>query len=307
MNVNILTPTEITIPNSTTLTFDGTTYRIFLSTDSNNCTHCQQPGHPHIRCPNRTSTTEEHISVNVEDQSTSTAQPTDTQETSATQLVEQDIQEAAEDSTPPPAPKPVDQDPHTRANPQTKRQLSISPEVIEFSQPTSQTKKKKTTVDTEHLLEAASQFISSPQDTLKLNKTELADFIDNAQKSKDIIATSKNYTQDLPELSRAMAADTDIVPSYGDKNCEICCESSRKSCVRCEGDNCTVVLHVKCFETIAKVFFVEKRNWKCKNCTVKSKTTNETTLSDVAVMSHEIQCLNREKQLLIALNDEMKS
>nr|CAI5849653.1 unnamed protein product [Callosobruchus analis] len=104
-----------------------------------------------------------------------------------------------------------------------------------------------------------------------------------------------------------MAADTDIVPSYGDKNCEICCESIRKSCVRCEGDNCTIVLHLKCFETIAKVFVVEKRNWKCKNCTVKSKTTNETTQSDVAVMSHEIQCLNREKQLLIALNDEMKS
>nr|CAI5842932.1 unnamed protein product [Callosobruchus analis] len=76
-----------------------------------------------------------------------------------------------------------------------------------------------------------------------------------------------------------------------------------KNSIRCEGDNCTIVLHLKCFETIAKVFVVEKRNWKCKNCTVKSKTTQ----SDVAVMSHEIQCLNREKQLLIALNDEMKS
>nr|CAI5822515.1 unnamed protein product [Callosobruchus analis] len=175
---------------------------------SNNCTQCQQPGHPHTRCPNRTSTTEEHISTNVEDQSTSTAQPTDTQETSATQLVEQDLQKAAEDSTPPPAPKPIDQDPHTSANPQTKRQLSISPEVIDsnsnnFSQPRSQTKKKKTTVDTEHLLEAVFQFISSPQNTLKLNKTELADFIDNAQKFKDIIATAKNYTEDLPELAVA--------------------------------------------------------------------------------------------------------
>nr|CAI5850540.1 unnamed protein product [Callosobruchus analis] len=188
-----------------TLTFEGTTYRIFLSTDSNNCTHCQQPGHPHTRCPNRTSTTEEHISTYAEDQSTSTVQPTDTQETSATQSAEQDIQEAAEDSTPPPAPKPIEQDPHISANPQTKRQLSISPEVIDsnsntFSQLTSQTKKKKTTGDTEHLLDAASEFIASPGNTLKLNKTELADFIDNAQKSKDIIATSKNYTQDLPEL-----------------------------------------------------------------------------------------------------------
>nr|CAI5846112.1 unnamed protein product [Callosobruchus analis] len=85
--------------------------------------------------------------------------------------------------------------------------------------------------------------------------------------------------------------------------------NSSTSGIHCsiQGDNCTIVLHLKCFKTIAKVFFVEKRNWKCKNCTVKSKTTNETTQSDVAVMSHEIQCLNREKQLLIALNDEMKS
>nr|CAI5855613.1 unnamed protein product [Callosobruchus analis] len=105
-----------------------------------------------------------------------------------------------------------------------------------------------------------------------------------------------------------MAADTDIPLSQGDKNCEICGESIRKSCVKCEGDNCNVVLHSKCFETIAKIFFADRKNWKCKNCVCKHKSgTTLSTSGDITILRHEIECLNREKELLNELNGELKS
>nr|CAH7727442.1 unnamed protein product [Callosobruchus chinensis]CAH7741289.1 unnamed protein product [Callosobruchus chinensis]CAH7742954.1 unnamed protein product [Callosobruchus chinensis] len=104
-----------------------------------------------------------------------------------------------------------------------------------------------------------------------------------------------------------MAADTDVSLSQGEKNCEICGDSIRKSCVKCEGDNCNVVLHSKCFETIAKIFFAERKNWKCKNCACKHKSGTLSTSGDIAILRHEIECLNREKQLLNELNDELKS
>nr|CAH7731134.1 unnamed protein product [Callosobruchus chinensis] len=83
--------------------------------------------------------------------------------------------------------------------------------------------------------------------------------------------------------------------------------SMRARCVKCEGDNCNVVLHSKCFETIAKIFFAERKNWKCKNCACKHKSGTLSTSGDIAILRHEIECLNREKQLLNELNDELKS
>nr|CAI5861793.1 unnamed protein product [Callosobruchus analis] len=104
-----------------------------------------------------------------------------------------------------------------------------------------------------------------------------------------------------------MAGDTDVPSSQCDKNCEICGDSIRKTCVKCEGDNCNVILHTKCFETIAKIFFAERKNWRCKNCASKHRSTTGSTSSDVLILRHEVDCLTREKLLLNELNVELKS
>nr|CAI5850964.1 unnamed protein product [Callosobruchus analis] len=60
--------------------------------------------------------------------------------------------------------------------------------------------------------------------------------------------------------------------------------------------------------TIAKIFFADRKNWKCKNCVHKNKSgTILSTSGDIAILRHEIECLNREKELLNKLNDELKS
>nr|CAH7760935.1 unnamed protein product [Callosobruchus chinensis] len=104
-----------------------------------------------------------------------------------------------------------------------------------------------------------------------------------------------------------MPAGADVAPSRSDKTCEICGEEIRKSGIACDGENCTVFLHTKCFESIAKLFFTERKNWKCKNCAVKCKSVPTSSPADIKVLQHEVECLNREKELLINLNSELKS
>nr|CAH7767044.1 unnamed protein product [Callosobruchus chinensis] len=104
-----------------------------------------------------------------------------------------------------------------------------------------------------------------------------------------------------------MPAGADVAPSRSDKTCEICGEEIRKSGIACDGENCTVFLHTKCFESIAKLFFTERKNWKCKNCAVKCKSVPTSSPVDIKVLQHEVECLNRENELLINLNSELKS
>nr|CAH7763791.1 unnamed protein product [Callosobruchus chinensis] len=58
-----IAPSEVIIPHTTTLSFEGTTYRIFLSTDSINCSCCQQPGHTQMQCPNKALPSEENTKL----------------------------------------------------------------------------------------------------------------------------------------------------------------------------------------------------------------------------------------------------
>ncbi|CAH2010777.1 unnamed protein product, partial [Acanthoscelides obtectus] len=44
----------------------------------------------------------------------------------------------------------------------------------------------------------------------------------------------------------------------------------------------------------------------CKGCTTKCKSTPNTPATDVIVLRHEVECLNREKELLVNLNSELK-
>nr|CAI5844802.1 unnamed protein product [Callosobruchus analis] len=204
-----IAPSEVTIPDTTTLSFEGTTYRIFLSTDGINCSYCQQPGHSQLQCPNKAPSSDGNTNANTAQQSAPTPQPNETQETPYTQTTDPTTSKSTTENSFQP-PKPTDINLHTSTSQQVKRQLPISPEITESNtinlcQTTAQTKKKKTSGDLEELLEPASDFINSPQNTTKLNITEIADYIENAQKSKDIITISKNYTDDLTELEKSLS------------------------------------------------------------------------------------------------------
>nr|CAH7728821.1 unnamed protein product [Callosobruchus chinensis] len=48
-----ITPPENPIPDSTTVTYENTTYRIFLSNEGLNCTLCKQTGHFASKCPSQ--------------------------------------------------------------------------------------------------------------------------------------------------------------------------------------------------------------------------------------------------------------
>nr|CAH7732987.1 unnamed protein product [Callosobruchus chinensis] len=108
-----IAPSEVIIPHTTTLSFEGTTYRIFLSTDSINCSCCQQPGHTQMQCPNKALPSEENTSTNREYQSTPTAQPTEMLETPSAQSSDQNDQvtpkTTTENSNQLPTPTPTDQ------------------------------------------------------------------------------------------------------------------------------------------------------------------------------------------------------
>nr|CAI5837541.1 unnamed protein product [Callosobruchus analis] len=204
-----IAPSEVTIPDTTTLSFEGTTYRIFLSTDGINCSYCQQPGHSQLQCPNKAPSSDGNTNANTAQQSAPTPPPNETQETPYTQITDPTTSKSTTENSFQ-LPKPTDINLHTSTSQQVKRQLPISPEITESNtinlcQTTAQTKKKKTSGDLEELLEPASDFINSPQNTTKPNITEIADYIENAQKSKDIITISKNYTDDLPELEKALS------------------------------------------------------------------------------------------------------
>ncbi|CAH1107942.1 unnamed protein product [Psylliodes chrysocephalus] len=63
-----------------------------------------------------------------------------------------------------------------------------------------------------------------------------------------------------------MASDTDLPADRsdqtGEKLCDICLSSIRKSCKKCVNNKCSVRLHTKCFEQVAKLFLTTIRDWK---------------------------------------------
>lgn len=104
-----------------------------------------------------------------------------------------------------------------------------------------------------------------------------------------------------------MAGDTDLPADRsdqkGEKLCDICLSSIRKSCIKCANDKCSVRLHTKCFEQVAKLFLTTRRDWKCKSC---SDFDNTNTPDDLTSLKYQVSYLKRENELLIDLNTELK-
>lgn len=93
--------------------------------------------------------------------------------------------------------------------------------------------------------------------------------------------------------------------------CKICSENVERRSFKCANIDCHVYVHKKCFELCSKVFFIEKE-WICRSCTeTKNKSEVNTEHSHVLtsnnendILRKEIDCLIREKDLLIKLTTE---
>nr|CAI5831910.1 unnamed protein product [Callosobruchus analis] len=183
-----ITPPDNPIPDSTTVTYENTTYRIFLSNEGLSCTLCKQTGHLASKCP--CQPIKSNIVEKNPEISTMNAPLTTTEEPENTPI----------NNSPPTIPS--DTNIVTEAPQQTKRQLSANSDHSEPDPaPTDAIAKKlKTSEEIEDTLKTAEDFINSQFNITKMNITEVADMIENAHKSKDIITTVKNYTNDIPHL-----------------------------------------------------------------------------------------------------------
>nr|CAI5841751.1 unnamed protein product [Callosobruchus analis] len=156
------------------------------------CTLCKQTGHLASKCP--CQPIQSDIVEKNPEISTMNAPLTTTEEPGNTPI----------NNSPP---IPSDTNIVTEAPQQTKRQLSANSDHNEPDPaPTDAIAKKlKTSEEIEDTLKTAEDFINSQFNITKMNITEVADMIENAHKSKDIITTVKNYTNDIPHLIKFLS------------------------------------------------------------------------------------------------------
>ncbi|CAH2018881.1 unnamed protein product [Acanthoscelides obtectus] len=177
-----IAPPVSEIIDSTTITFEETTYMIFFSVDGPSCTLCKQTGHTLEKCPKSQSRNED-TETRMELESSNVHNKTNTLSLNMTATIQDNS--VSEETRP-------------------KRQISTSP-VSTNTQPTlteAPTKRIKTSKVSE---EPAEGFINSRFTSTKLNVSEVADMIENTYKSKDIIATFRNYTNNIPDMNQFLA------------------------------------------------------------------------------------------------------
>ncbi|KAJ8965519.1 hypothetical protein NQ317_016791 [Molorchus minor] len=98
-----------------------------------------------------------------------------------------------------------------------------------------------------------------------------------------------------------MAGDQDGSSKPSEGKCKVCGKSaSAQSDIKCKNVNCEVVLHSKCFEVVCKVVNLDKNAFKCRSCNDQCNSGNvpQKLLCENEILKKEVECLNREKELL---------
>lgn len=109
-----------------------------------------------------------------------------------------------------------------------------------------------------------------------------------------------------------MVGGSDDPPDAAEKTCKICFKTlerrALKHAIKCKATKCGVIIHEDCFDSVSKVFSIEKLNWCCRNCTDTSNSSagwSDSCLNDqIAVLKKENECLLREKELLNKLLED---
>lgn len=105
----------------------------------------------------------------------------------------------------------------------------------------------------------------------------------------------------------SMASDTDISfdksqqrYEKSEKTCDICSNNVRKSCIKCASKNCNIVMHIKCFEIVTRIFTVERINWRCRNCVKASSVESQSGLiGREFLLQKELNIYNMKKNYLM--------
>lgn len=228
--VYISTP-EVTIPESILITFDDTSYRIFLSQDGLICFSCKKAGHISSQC--KTSSSESTNARNIEPSSrgpeptiisntdvtpghpqqspdTQGLSPLNTGLTVTGKRPVEDILTPTEESTETDKQEPVD-DPF------------IKPSEI------SRAKKPKVKQQIDHLFKPTENFIKNHSPAFLLNYNQIKDLFDNAYGSIDPVSVAKNYTNDLLALVNML---TEIYPHFVERSIKSRCTKLRKKLLK---------------------------------------------------------------------------
>lgn len=206
-----ISPNEnISLPDSVLLTYDNTSYRIFLSIDGLNCALCKTVGHLQTDCPKNTyQNIDGAQGINDPTQNPSPSDQTQNLPKTQTQMKAQETAMKISNITQSETEIPSVNIEHS-IPPQAKRQLSNSSDSVT---PDNQTKfvtpkdappkKYKPTMPTESAtlaLEPSREFIEGKKEITGMGFWEFCDFIKNASGSRDPMSIAKNYTENLNEL-----------------------------------------------------------------------------------------------------------
>ena len=88
-----------------------------------------------------------------------------------------------------------------------------------------------------------------------------------------------------------------------DNKCRFCGKFASTSDIKCKNVNCDVIVHTKCFDTINKLVKVDKNNFRCRTCYELFKSNQKatdaaSTNNQILLLEKEIECLNREKEVI---------
>lgn len=111
-----------------------------------------------------------------------------------------------------------------------------------------------------------------------------------------------------------MPSGADDESESSEKKCKLCTDKIDrrylKSAVKCNSPKCSVLMHQKCFDLVTKIFFVEKKDWRCRSCIEDLKVSGfcsgSCTNADISLLQKENECLSREKDLLNKLLDDLE-
>lgn len=101
-------------------------------------------------------------------------------------------------------------------------------------------------------------------------------------------------------------ATVDVI-KVSERKCKICGKYVSSSEVKCLSDSCDFMLHSKCLDIIAKVINIDKKTFRCKTCHEEFKNKSAGVQlnvdmiclkNELAIMKKEVDCLQREKELL---------
>lgn len=104
-----------------------------------------------------------------------------------------------------------------------------------------------------------------------------------------------------------MVGGSDDLPDT-DKTCKICFKllerRALKYAIKCKTIKCGVIIHEDCFDSVSKIFCIQKVNWRCKICIDATANNGNGLDSEIKILKKENECLSREKELLNKLLED---